>query len=254
MNLTKLSNRLWAIAPHAFAQVQQSMIDACAPNGIIGLENFVIQRPAASFDEESGVGHVHIQGALGDNMPPIWGMVGNTDYRDVRDEIANITASGAEGLVLHIDSPGGMVSGLEEAGQAIIDANLPTVAQVDGMACSAAYFLAAQADRITATPSSDVGNIGTVLAWADPTGMWESMGVEFNVMTNEGADLKGTFRDSPMTASQREFLQDSLNRHGNEFRATVEDNRDVDPEVFRAGWYSGGDAIALGLIDNITKS
>jgi ClpP class serine protease len=78
------------------------------------------------------------------------------------------------------------------------------------------------------------------------------MGVEFHCMTNEGADLKGTFRDSPMTDSQREFLQEQLNEHGAAFRETVEGNRaGIDPEVFRAGWYSGEKAVELGLIDII---
>ena len=252
MNLTKLNNRLWAIAPHAFGAVRQVLASAADPEAFLNLSDFVVLRPEAAMDD-LGNGHIHIQGALGDKMPNIWGMVGNTDYRQLRGEIAAVRSAGAEGLVLHIDSPGGMVSGLEEAGQAILDANLPTVAQVDGMACSAAYYLACQADSITATPSSEVGNIGTVLAWADDTAFWESMGVEFNVMTNEGADLKGTFRDSPMTSSQREFLQDQIDRHGAEFRATVKGNRTVDPEVFRAGWYSGEQAQSLGLIDTITK-
>jgi ClpP class serine protease len=90
------------------------------------------------------------------------------------------------------------------------------------------------------------------MAWSDDNPAWEAMGVEFHVMTNEGADLKGTFRDSPMTDSQREFLQEQLNEHGAAFRATVEGNRpNIDSEVFRAGWYSGEKALSLGLIDTI---
>lgn len=254
MNLKNLNNRLWAIAPHCFAAVQRGLAEAKDKEAFLSLEDFVITRPDAVLDE-NGTGHVYIQGALGDKMPNIWGMVGNTDYRGLRGDLDAMRSMGADSITLHIDSPGGMVSGLHEAGRAISAASaagIPVTASVDGMACSAAYYLACQADHIEATHDSEVGNIGTVLAWADDSGFWEAMGVEFHVMTNEGADLKGTFRDSPMTESQREFLQEGLNHHGAEFRAVVEGNREnIDAEVFRAGWYSGEKAVALGLIDTV---
>jgi len=251
MTPTKLNNRIWAISPHAFAEVQRTLAAASQPDAMLTLADMVVLRPEMDIDE-TATAHVYVQGALGDKMPNIWGMVGNTDYRQLRDEIAVAKEVGSTSLALHIDSPGGMVAGLEEVGEAIADSNMHVTAYVDGMACSAAYYLACQADSIVATPSSEVGNIGTVLAWADDKPAWESMGIEFNVLTNEGADLKGTFRDSPMTDSQREFLQQGINEAGADFRRIVEGNRDVDPEVFRAGWYSGDRALALGLIDTIS--
>ena len=254
MNLAKTANRLWAISPAALADVQASLKAAANPEAMLNMADFVVARRPATMDEE-WTDNVHIKGSLGDDMPAIWGMVGNTDYRDIRAEIDAAQDAGATTLALHMDTPGGMVSGLEEASGAIAKAaeSMHVIAYVDGMACSAGYHMAAQCDEIHATPSSEVGNIGTVMAWADQTPAWEAMGVEFNVMTNEGADLKGTFRDSPMTDSQREFLQDQLNHHGAEFRATVEGGRPgIDSEVFRAGWYSGERAMDLGLIDTIT--
>lgn len=251
---TKTTSNLWAIAPRALATIAASMKEARQPGAMLTMADFVVARPGATIDE-GGTGHVHIQGALGDKMPNIWGMLGNTDYRQLRAEIEGAKASGAENLAIHIDTPGGMVSGLEEAGDAIAQAaeSMNVTAYVDGMACSAGYYLACQADQVVASPSSEVGNIGTVMAWADDNPAWEAMGVEFHVMTNEGADLKGTFRDSPMTDSQREFLQEQLNEHGAAFRATVEGNRpNIDSEVFRAGWYSGEKAISLGLIDTVS--
>ena len=254
MNLAKTANKLWAISPSALHDLRCSLNAAANPEALGNLSAFIVTRKAATMDE-AGTAHVHIKGALGDNMPEVWGMLGNTDYRDVRAEIAQAKEAGAESIVLHIDTPGGTVSGLEEASADISNAaeSMTVIAAVDGMACSAGYHLARQADHITATPSSEVGNIGTVMAWADDKPAYKSIGVESHVMTNEGADLKGTFRDSPMTDSQKEFLQSQLNHHGGEFRATVEGNRPgIDEEVFRAGWYSGEQAVSLGLIDTIT--
>ena len=253
MILNNLTSKPWAIDPRSFRAFRDTLAMVVDQEMFLNLSDLVNARPAAELDED-GTGHVWVQDTLGDKMPALWGMVGNTDYRQLREEVGTLASAGATNLVLHIDSPGGMVAGLEEAGAAIINAGLDTTAIVDGMACSAAYYLACCADRIIASPSSDVGNIGAVMAWEDDTAFWKSEGVEFNVLTNEGADLKGTFRESPMTSAQREFLQTELNRIGAEFRHHVDGNREVDPEVFRAGWYSGQRALDLGLIDTLTTS
>jgi len=210
-------------------------------------DDFFTPRESLYIDKY-GIAHINIKGALMDQAPKIYEKLGGTDYRTLRSEIAQ--AQDALGIILRVDSPGGTVAGLEEASTAIANSDVPVAVYVDGMCCSAAYHLASSAKVIAASPSSDVGNIGTVLAWLDDAQFLESMGFETNVITNEGADLKGTFRDSPMTDAQREFLQDETNRIGEEFHDHVLENRPfVDDEVFRAGWYHGVRAGELGLID-----
>ena len=78
----------------------------------------------------------------------------------------------------------------------------------------------------------------------------EKMGITNQVITNDGADLKGTFSEQ-MTEAQHEFLQDQVNQMGEEFQHHVSSNRDVDQEVFRAGWFHGQAALSLGLADGI---
>jgi len=66
-----------------------------------------------------------------------------------------------EEIRLKIDSPGGNWIGLTEVVQALAAAKKPIVAEVTGMATSAAYIIAAQADRIeSTTDSNDVGGLG----------------------------------------------------------------------------------------------
>jgi ClpP class serine protease len=87
------------------------------------------------------------------------------------------------------------------------------------------------------------------MSWADDTEFWSSIGINFKALTNEGADLKSTFHLEPDEA-QLAFLQESINEAGAAFRSHVEANRKgINPEVFRAGWYSGEKAKSLGLID-----
>jgi len=216
----------------------------------INFEDFFTTRESVTEDED-GIAHIDVKGALIDNAPRIYEKIGSTDYRTIRSEIE--AAQDSKAIILKIDSPGGTVSGLEETSQAIADSKVPVFAYCDGMACSAAYHIAASTKEIIASSSADVGNIGTVLAWMDDSALMAAMGLSLEVITNEGADLKGTFRDSPMTAEQREFLQGEVNLMGNQFRSHVESHRNVDPEVFRAGWYQGERAQSLGLIDAIAS-
>lgn len=132
---------------------------------------------------------------------------------------------------------------------------VPTVAHCHGLACSAAYKLSAGCNYIVASESATVGNIGTIMSWMDCSEFWKENGIEFKALTSEGADLKSTFHLEP-NDTQIEFLQEGINEAGRQFREHVATGREkagatLDPEIWRAGWYSGEKAGELGLIDDI---
>ena len=246
-NNTSFLRGAWAITKPGMSAMLETLE---AVKAGIDFEDFVTTRGKAGIDGD-GIAHVHVKGSLLDNAPAIFEKVGSTDYRSIRAEVDAAKSEGAKAIMFTVDSPGGTVAGLKEAANAIQGAGIPTLAYCDGMACSAAYYLASAADDIAASPSAEVGNIGTVLAWWNDSKLLEEIGLSMEVITNEGADLKGTFRDNPMSESQREFLQQEVNAAGQDFQDHVSSNRDVDAEVFRAGWYSGEKAQSLGLVDAI---
>lgn len=197
---------------------------------------------------ENGIATIHVNSYLLDNAVPIDKELGVTDYRDVIGDINAALSQDVQGILLDVDSPGGTVVGCAEAAEAIANAPVPVVAYVDGLATSAAYYLAVTADHIIARPSASVGNIGTILVLYDDSKMLATFGVERIVLTNDGADYKSIGYE--LTESQREFLQSRMDVIGANFRAHVEANRcSVNPEVYKAGWYEGQDAIDLGLIE-----
>ncbi len=83
-------------------------------------------------------------------------------------------------IVINVDSPGGTVSGVPELAAQINAARgtKPIVAVANGMAASAAYWLASQADEIVVTPSGEVGSIGVFCAHFDESGALEQAGVK----------------------------------------------------------------------------
>lgn len=249
----------WLIMQSALPKLVSSIarIPEAAAGAAVWIEmsDFFELRPESTIDED-GVATIHIHNALVDACPPIYEKLGIvTRYGTVSSEISDAKASGAKGLLLVVDSPGGTVAGNIELSNEIMNLDIPVVAFASGLACSAAYKLSAGADQIVASPSAVVGNIGTIMTWANLEEFWASMGVKMEAIVSEGADLKSTFHLEP-SKDQREFLQDSINRAGEQFKNHVIAGREaagatIDPEVFRAGWYSGEHAGELGLIDAV---
>ena len=199
-----------------------------------------------------GLAIISVQGMLTDSVPPVYEKLGIvTKYSTVRKEIEGAIMAGATAIILNINSGGGSVNGAIELSRFITSLNVPTAAMVRSCACSAAYMLAASTNRIAISETAQIGNIGTIISWHDMTGMMKAWGIEPKAITNEGATLKSTFHLEP-NAEQLAFLQESANQHGETFQNFVSERRpNLDPEVFKAGWYSGEKAIALGLADEI---
>lgn len=88
---------------------------------------------------------------------------GGTALDEVMRDFRVAHASPAvERIVMLLDSPGGVVSGLGEAADAIRVSTKPVTAFVTGIAASAAYWLASQASEIVVEPAASVGSIGVV--------------------------------------------------------------------------------------------
>jgi protease-4 len=263
MNKIQHKSQFWAISSEGMNKVISSsfpaeMKEAIASVGAQGddkkevlrdmLSVYMTQRQRMTNDD--GIAEVHLHGPMLSDASPIDLAMGSTSYEEIREDIeaANMDED-VKAILLRVNTPGGTVSGIEETYEAIKSSGKPVFAYNEGYATSAGYYLIAPAESIAASPSSMTGNIGTVLDMWDFSGVYENMGAKRTLMTNEGADLKGTMRTEP-TDSQREFLQNQLNDMGDQFHARVIESRpDVDEEVYRAGWYQPDAAAALGLID-----
>ena len=263
MNKIQHKSQFWAISSEGMNKVISSSFPAEMKEAIASVDAqgddkkevlrdmlsvYMTQRQRMTNDE--GIAEVHLHGPMLSDASPIDLAMGSTSYEEIREDIESANMDDdVKAILLRVNTPGGTVSGIEETYEAIKSSNKPVFAYNEGYATSAGYYLIAPAESIAASPSSMTGNIGTVLDMWDFSGMYENMGAKRTLMTNEGADLKGTMRTEP-TDSQREFLQNQLNDMGDQFHARVVESRpDVDEEVYRAGWYQPDAAAALGLID-----
>lgn len=109
--------------------------------------------------------------------------------------------------VIAFDSPGGMVSGIETVTSALrtLRAAKPVVAHVDGMAASAAYWLASQADEIVMTDLSEVGSIGVYTTHMDMSKLLERIGINVSLIASGRHKVEGNPFE-PLSAEVRDTI------------------------------------------------
>jgi ClpP class serine protease len=208
------------------------------------------------YVDENGIAHIEVRGAMLMDCAPLYERVGMAiRYSTIINESNAAIEAGAKGILYKVNSPGGTVSGNVEASKTVMELPIPSVSYCEGLACSAAYKFVSGTNSIMASESALMGNIGTILSWADCSEFWKKWGVEMKAITSEGASLKSTFHLEP-NEEQIAFLQQSVNEAGKQFRDHVIAGRaaadkELSDEVWKAGWYSGEKAGSLGLIDGI---
>ena len=251
--IEQMNYRPWFISAEGYASVRtviEKAIDRRTQDGFNSMvADLVNPRPEMQIDD-NGIATIHVQGVLGQHLTNVEKTCGNTGYEQVVEE-AQIANEKADGAVFVIDSPGGMAVGAQEAASAISNMTIPTAAFTDSLSASAGYYLASGADYLVASPSAVVGSIGTILPWVDSSKQWDLQGIEFDPIINDGADLKDTMHGPSLASDQREFLQEHVNDLAAQFQDHVASHREVDDEVWRAGFYIGDRAVDMNLVDDV---
>lgn len=166
--------------------------------------------------------------------------------------------SEAQAVVLLINSPGGspVQAGIvnDEIHRLKALHHKPVYAVVEESCASGAYYIAVAADRIYVDKASIVGSIGVLMDGFGFTGLMDKLGVERRLMT-AGANKGFLDPFSPQTETQRAFAQAMLNQIHQQFIDVVKTGRGnrlkESPETFSGLFWTGQQAIALGLADEL---
>jgi len=165
---------------------------------------------------------------------------------------------GSQAIVLLINSPGGspVQAGIinDEVRRLKAKHEKPVYAVVEESCASAAYYIAVAADEIYVDKASIVGSIGVLMDGFGFTGLMDKLGVERRLMT---AGVNKGFLDpfSPQTKAQRNHAQTLLDQIHAQFIQVVRDGRGKrlkeTPELFTGLFWSGQQAVDLGLADGL---
>jgi len=180
------------------------------------------------------------------------------NYDAITQRVGKALEGPATGIVLRIDSPGGMVSGCMETARAIramADVAGKTITSyVDGQATSAAYALACVADRIVLPATGTVGSIGVISAMMDLTAANEAMGLRV-AMVSSGARKTDGCPDVPLSADALAATQEVVDTLASLLFEHVAAHRPaltVDAvKGLQAGLVIGARAVNLGLADAV---
>lgn len=178
-----------------------------------------------------------------------------SDPNDIEEEIDEAINNPAIAvLALAFDSPGGE----SVAGEKLFDLTeaagrkKPILSFVgDGaQLCSSAYQAAAPSLAIYAGKYSEVGCIGTYMAYLDDSAYWAEMGLVWE--TFRSGEFKGI--DGKLTDGQREYFQSLVDEYGSRFRNGVSKYRTaIDPADMQGQTFRGIDAAARGFVASNVK-
>lgn len=159
------------------------------------------------------------------------------------------------GVVLDIDGPGGEGAAMRWMADALKNFPKPVVSIVrHGMACSAAYGIAAHTREVYASGGQDVfGSVGTYMTIADMYGYYAKEGLKMeDVYATLSTDKNGPFR-AAIAGNTERLIKEVIDPFNEGFIAAVKAAR---PQLAatEAQWNNGRtmfapEAIAVGLID-----
>lgn len=246
---------LWAMQPSAFDSFRHlafSMdLKSHVERGAEPLQSALEKVPGPGG---RAIALVRVQGVLMKSQSSFGGTSTVQMRRDIRMAAADPDVAG---LLLLVDSPGGTVAGTMDLAAEVKEArkSKPVWAHVDDLTASAAYWVASQAERITANNNAAlIGSIGTLQVIQDMSAAAEQAGIKTLVIATGPLKGMGT-PGSKVTEEQIAHVQDLVNSVQVNFDQAVQKGRGLTDKQLAAvrtgGVFTAPDALDRKLIDGI---
>lgn len=250
------TERVWLMEPSAYLQlaalVRPADIPAEVPSAV-----------TPGIQIEDGLATVSIKGTMMRQAPAILRRVMSTcgvDFCETAALVKDLRAlredPSVKAVLLDIDSPGGTVNGTPELAAAIrgLSREKYVYAYTSGLACSAAYWAAAQCDGIYAAPSARVGSIGVLMPMIDSSAAYAEAGLRVEVFAAGKYKSTGVSGTS-LSDEQRELLQQQVDDTWAQFKEEVVRRRKgVDAANMEGQTFTGTAARRNGLVDACCNS
>jgi protease IV len=165
--------------------------------------------------------------------------------------------SGAQAVVLRINSPGGspVQAGIvnDEIRRLKALHKKKIYAVVEEVCASGAYYIAVAADDIYVDKASLVGSIGVLMDGFGFVGLMDKLGIERRLLTaGENKGMLDPF--SPQDETQRAYAKVMIDQVHQQFIKVVRDGRGArlkeTPETFSGLFWNGEEAVRSGLADH----
>jgi signal peptide peptidase SppA len=213
------------------------------------------QRPPLAAAPE-GIAVIPIHGSLVKRSLGMEAASGLTSYGEIAAMLdAALADPQVSGILLDIDSPGGEASGSFELARRVreVAAKKPIWAVANDAAYSAAYAIAASAQRLFVTETGGVGSVGVIALHVDQSVKDAKDGYHYTAIT-AGAHKNDYSPHEPLSDAAKTELQGEVDRLYAIFTEHVAAMRGLDLDAVRAteaGLFFGSNAVTQGLADGV---
>ena len=262
--LRAIASQPWAISPQGM-DMMLGVLDYRLKNGgpltQQQVEARLNGRQERKVRESPGnIAVISVRGVISNriNMLDDISQVGTSAERLDHQIRSAMATDSVKAVVLDMDSPGGAAAGTPEVAATLRElrgGQKPIIAQVNALAASACYWLAAACDEIVAVPSAQIGSVGVITVHQQIAKMLEMEGREVTVITS--SPYKGEANPwEPLSEEAQAYLQQQVDEYDALFVNGVAEGRGIDAGRVRDTYGQGRTMIAenarkVGMIDRI---
>lgn len=253
--LAAIRSAKWAVTPATLQAIRDVLSSRLA--GRAEAPVAAPPRPAAlpvASAAPRGTAVVECFGIIGKRLSEMEMMCGGCDLGQVEEDLAAAVADpGTSAIILHLDSPGGTVTGVPELAAKIRawSAQKPIYAFTDTLCASAAYWLAAACTGLACAPTAEVGSIGVYMALIDESEAWAKEGYKL-VLVKAGARKAEGIPGSALSPETVAAWQAEVDAIYALFTADVAASRPgVAPAAMQGQTFMGAAALEAALVDAV---
>lgn len=219
-----LERKGWGEMAEAEAE-RLARLDALAKPAGAAPEARTDKRPLGSSDPQrvGSLSVIPVFGVISPRVNMLTEFSGGTSIERLSAQINEaVDDDGVSALVLDVNSPGGSVGGVPELAEEMraLRERKPIVAVANGMAASAAYWLAASASELVVTPSGEVGSIGVFSIHEDHSERLRKAGVSLTTISAGKFKTDGN-PYGPLSDTAREDMQAKVSAYYDMFVGAV---------------------------------
>ena len=252
--------KIWAMRPELVAGLARIERNLTTPHlvGLFDDDDEDEDPPAAA----PGVAVVSLRGAISPRSSFLMALFGGGSG-SLAQFVTDLSGAAADdevkSIIIDIDSPGGIVDQVPETAAKMREireaSGKPIVAIANTMACSAAYWLASQADEVVVTPSGELGSIGVYSLHRDVSVAAEQAGIKHTLIHAGKYKVEGNPYE-PLSDEALSAEQDVVDDYYGMFISDVATGRGVKAKDVREGYGEGRSltaerAVKAGLADRV---
>jgi len=252
----------WAITPAMLSVVANIIARHVAGQKLTAEEIQAALVDRKNLPQPAGGGAVAlipIHGTIAPRVNLLSDFSGGTTFETLTGQLRGAMANKTiKTIVLDINSPGGSVAGATEFAREVMAARTkkPIIAHIHPTGASAAYWVAAAATEVVASPSALVGSVGIYAAHDDISAALEKLGVKRTYLSAGKGKIAGNEAE-PLSDEASARMQSLIDESYGRFVGDVVKGRGkgMTADRVRNDWqahiYGAADALSLGMIDSI---